>query len=129
MTTQRENRYYLNMLRGFAVRSYYTEVLGLLGAELMVYSLIASHTENEDYGCAFSGSMDQLAEATGMSVSTARRAISRLLEKKLIIRDERKENMYKYTVVYYADLDLAERLLCEYVDRLSSMPKMRPQSL
>lgn len=121
MIDYKKDKFYFSLLSGYAVRKYYTEVLGLRGSELQVYSVIASFSENDNCEGVFTGSMDYLSSLTGISVATARRAVAKLLAKKLIVRDDHQDSPHRITVAYYADLALAEDELKKYVDAIGKL--------
>ncbi len=103
-----------NLMQGYMVKKYYSEVMGLRSAELMVYAIIASFSGSADGDGVFSGSVEYLSNMTGFSVSTVRRVIRKLLEKGYIIRDEYAYIYGSHIVIYRADMTLAANMLEEY---------------
>ena len=62
----------------FQVKEFMWQRLSLGGAELLIYAIIHSFSEGEGKG--FFGSQEFLARIAGVSISTVKRAIARLLE-------------------------------------------------
>lgn len=100
---------------GFMVRRFQTEVLGLRGSELIVFAILYSFAISNQRKGVFSGSCSYLAEATGLSLSTVRRALTALVEKKLVIQGCHLRGLGKRTVVWRADLELCDQLKRSYM--------------
>ena len=66
----------------YHIKSFMLEQLQLGGVELLVFAIIHSFTRGE--GRLYYGSQDFLARAVGMSVSTVKRVLQRLIEKEYI---------------------------------------------
>lgn len=128
MNKYNKEQLYMSMYYGFSVKRYYTEVLGLGGTELLVYSVIASFSENDSCTGIYTGSVDYLARTLGISASTVRRALQSLCEKKLIIRDDLSGYEYRSMVGYYCDIHAAEKKVEAHVERLSRLWERRANS-
>lgn len=90
-------------LRGFAVRNFMRQELGLSGTALFVYALIYSFTA---YGSGkFWGSRSYIAERVGVSLSSVDRALKKLLALGLITKLSDRHLCFK-TSVYAANLEL-----------------------
>ncbi|MBQ8372469.1 MAG: helix-turn-helix domain-containing protein [Clostridia bacterium] len=68
----------------YVIYGFMCERLGLGGSELLVYALIYSFTRCDAE--VYFGSQDFLARATGLSLSTVKRALSSLIESGLVER-------------------------------------------
>jgi hypothetical protein len=68
----------------YTIHSFMSEGMGLGGGELLIYAIIYSFTKGE--GGVFFGTQNYLARASGLSVSTVKRAISGLVNKGYIER-------------------------------------------
>ncbi len=100
---------------GFMVRRFQTEVLGLRGSELIVFALLYSFAMTNKRKGVFSGSCSYLAEATGLSLSTVRRALTGLTRKKLVIQGHHFRGIGKRAVVWRADVELCEQMKRNYM--------------
>ena len=78
----------------YQIKDFMYQRLGLSGAELNIYAIIYSFSQNDGEG--YYGSQNTLALLTGKSVSTVKRALSSLLEKGLI-KKEKTGNRCIYT--------------------------------
>lgn len=100
---------------GFMVRRFHTEVLGLRGSELIVFALLYSFSQANLGKGIFSGSCSYIAEATGLSLSTVRRALTELARKKLIVQGSHFYGFGKRTVAWRANIDLCEQMKRSYM--------------
>ena len=71
-----------NKSYSYCIHAFMHRELGLGGSELLIYAIIYSFSIGGKG--VFYGSVDYLAEASGVSYSTARRALARLVEGRLI---------------------------------------------
>lgn len=109
------DKYFEGLDCGFMVRRFHTEVLGLRGSELIVFALLYSFSLTNLGKGVFSGSCSYLAETTGLSLSSVRRALAGLVEKKLVIQGTHLRGLGKRTVVWRADVDLCEEMKHSYM--------------
>lgn len=68
--------------------------LGLKGSELPVFAIIYSFSQ--DSKCKFTGSLNYIAELSGMSKRGVIKVLDRLLDKKVIIKEQTIKNNVKY---------------------------------
>ena len=89
----------------FTIYTFMPGLLGLGGSELLVYAIIYSFSSKEE---EFYGSVSYIAERTGLSDSSVKRALKSLTAMEYIIR----ENVTEHgTVKYSANIPLLKRYI------------------
>ncbi len=96
-------------IMNYSIHSFMIEELDLGGASLLVYAVIYSFTKGDKH--CFYGSQGFLARAIGMSVSSVKRALDLLLEKKYI-----KRSVYEGHPAYVAIKESINRLIPQEED-------------
>jgi len=81
----------------YVISGFMSDELGLSGGELLVYAIIHSFTKG-DVGL-FYGTQDYLARASGLSLSTVKRAL-RALTRKNLIEIRKRHNFEGYATLY-----------------------------
>lgn len=109
-----------HMYHGYIVRKFYVQVLELRGAELLIYAIIHSFSENNEGGGVFFGTVQYLCDISGVSRSSALRALKSLREKNLIFSNKT-PSKNKSLMAYRANLRKEEVLIREYLSSLESL--------
>ncbi len=110
-----------HMYHGYPIRKVYTQVLGLRGSELLVYSIIHSFSENNNYRGVFCGSAEYIADMTGLSRTSVLRAVSSLADKNYIICGKTPAKHAERLLIFRANFREEERLLLEYITEVGRL--------
>ncbi len=108
-----------HLYHGYIVRKSYTLIMGLTGAELLVYALVHSYSENNDYRGIFCGSLEYIADMTAYSISSVRRAIKSLVEKKYIFK--KAAGAHRRTMSLRANFKMEEQMINRYISEVERL--------